>query len=386
MGKNGEDGRRGFQGQRGAAGEPGDGGEEGPKGYPGDRGFTGKPGQPGPNGKLGMIGDPGRRGSDGPQGPKGALGSQGPPGVPGYTGMEGRPGPQGDFGDMGPKGPPGRDGTPGPPGPPGPPGENGHPGKLVYRPPVGSSEKGPAYLKRRLYSSNKRNDDETNTVEHRLQFETQEASDFWLRGINYTLTNYKLQNGTKRYPARSCRELHLDHPDYPSGSYWIDPNEGCVDDAFRVYCDFEKQVNCIDPKNSKITVSRLSAQQWISEVNPSSQMIEYKAKAVQINFLRLLTKRAHQNITFSCYKERQNDCTLKLLGENEKEFKSSEQKQLSFVPIADSKKTESSGNQAVIEVFTKRKKALPIIDVAPTFHGAAAKQFRLEIGPVCFIY
>ena len=48
---------------------------------------------------------------------------------------------------------------------------------------------------------------------------TQEASDFWLRGINYTLTNYKLQNGTKRYPARSCRELHLDHPDYPSGMY-----------------------------------------------------------------------------------------------------------------------------------------------------------------------
>ena len=56
-----------------------------------------------------------------------------------------------------------------------------------------------------------------------------------------------------------------------------------------------------------------------------------------MNFLRLLTKRAHQNITFSCYKERQNDCTLKLLGENEKEFKSSEKKQLSFVPIADSK-------------------------------------------------
>ena len=37
-----------------------------------------------------------------------------------------------------------------------------------------------------------------------------------------------------------------------SGSYWIDPNEGCIDDAFRVYCDFEKQVNCIDPKNSKV--------------------------------------------------------------------------------------------------------------------------------------
>ena len=75
-----------------------------------------------------------------------------------------------------------------------------------------------------------------------------------------------------------------------------------------------------------------------------------------MNFLRLLTKRAHQNITFSCYKERQNDCTLKLLGENEKEFKSSEQKQLSFVPIADSKVSSIQILFLTIVVYKNHKK------------------------------
>lgn len=36
------------------------------------------------------------------------------------------------------------------------------------------------------------------------------------------------------------------------GRYWIDPNEGCIDDAVQVYCDFEEQVNCIEPKNHKV--------------------------------------------------------------------------------------------------------------------------------------
>lgn len=36
------------------------------------------------------------------------------------------------------------------------------------------------------------------------------------------------------------------------GRYWIDPNEGCIDDAVQVYCDFEEQVNCIEPRNHKV--------------------------------------------------------------------------------------------------------------------------------------
>ena len=96
-----------------------------------------------------------------------------------------------------------------------------------------------------------------------------------------------------------------------------------------------------------------------------------------MNFLRLLTKRAHQNITFSCYKERQNDCTLKLLGENEKEFKSSEQKQLSFVPIADSKVSSIQILFPTIVVYKndKKRKYLP----HKPFHCFSSLLWRIKL-------
>ena len=36
------------------------------------------------------------------------------------------------------------------------------------------------------------------------------------------------------------------------GKYTIDPNEGCISDAVEVYCDFEKQATCVNPKKSKV--------------------------------------------------------------------------------------------------------------------------------------
>jgi len=50
-----------------------------------------------------------------------------------------------------------------------------------------------------------------------------------------------------------------------------------------------------------------------------------------MQFLRLLSKRVSQNITYSCYKEEEDDCTIKLQGENEMEFRSSEQTKPSFI-------------------------------------------------------
>ena len=40
----------------------------------------------------------------------------------------------------------------------------------------------------------------------------------------------------------------------------------------------------------------------------------------------------------------------------------------------------------MMEINTKRKDALPIIDVAPTLVGDVPQEFILEIGPVCFMY
>lgn len=36
------------------------------------------------------------------------------------------------------------------------------------------------------------------------------------------------------------------------GEYTIDPNEGCSSDAVKVYCDFEKNATCVNPKKTKV--------------------------------------------------------------------------------------------------------------------------------------
>ena len=59
--------------------------------------------------------------------------------------------------------------------------------------------------------------------------------------------------------------------------------------------------------------------------------IEYKANAGQMNFLRLLSKRVYQNITYSCYRETENDCTIQLQGANDLELKDSEKTKPSFL-------------------------------------------------------
>ena len=52
--------------------------------------------------------------------------------------------------------------------------------------------------------------------------------------------------------------------------------------------------------------------------------MDYKAPAMQMNFLRLLTKQVSQNITYSCYQANETDCKIQLQGENEMELRSSE--------------------------------------------------------------
>ena len=37
--------------------------------------------------------------------------------------------------------------------------------------------------------------------------------------VDNKLKNYRAQNGTKEHPARSCREIQLDHPNVKSGMY-----------------------------------------------------------------------------------------------------------------------------------------------------------------------
>ena len=42
-----------------------------------------------------------------------------------------------------------------------------------------------------------------------------------MTGLRNVIYLYKSQSGTRNSPARSCRELHLEHPDYPSGKLTV---------------------------------------------------------------------------------------------------------------------------------------------------------------------
>lgn len=142
--------------------------------------------------------------------------------------------------------------------------------------------------------------------------------------LTQKISDYKIQEGTQLRPARSCRELNLEHPEYPSGEsswtwkrsfyenkwiegfaweencysldwefisqcsvlrasmvlyfdliicplyageYWIDPNEGCTKDADKVYCDFNQMATCVYPKDSKVTCDRLTDRPTESKAN-----------------------------------------------------------------------------------------------------------------------
>lgn len=41
--------------------------------------------------------------------------------------------------------------------------------------------------------------------------------------------------------------------------YWVDPNEGCYNDAEYVYCDFERGATCVFPDSKEVRFIRTFA-------------------------------------------------------------------------------------------------------------------------------
>lgn len=197
--------------------------------------------------------------------------------------------------------------------------------------------------------------------------------------VRNKILNYRAQIGDEEHPARSCRDIQLDHPNSPSGEYTIDPNEGCSSDAVKVYCDFEKQATCVNPIKSKVVVgaNETGPGKWTNEDEP----IEYKLNSVQLKFLRLLSRSAFQEMNYSCTESSsaQTGCMVDLKGENEVALNDLDKVNL------DVTETSQNGNKKMtIEVSTKRKNSLPIVDWAP--QSQVDSQLTVELGPVCFVY
>ncbi|TNN65148.1 Collagen alpha-1(XI) chain [Liparis tanakae] len=458
-GRQGEKGAKGEAGSEGPAGKTGPVGPQGPSGKAGPEGLRGIPGpvgeqgvpgtsgQDGPPGPMGPPGLPGLKGDPGSKGEKGhpgLIGLIGPPGEQGEKGDRGLPGPQGSpggkgdgglGGSSGPLGPPGSPGLPGPAGTKGDTGSIGPPGAPVsikdhgcdvhstvalynsYGQSFGIKSQTASHhtlqgppgeviqpLPIRSSKRNKRSSDVQSDAAAAIMDYGEGMEDIFgsLNNLKQDIERMKYPMGTQNNPARTCKDLQLCHPEFPDGEYWIDPNQGCSGDSFKVYCNFTAGgETCIYP-DKKSNGVRISS--WPKEV-PGTWFSEFKRgkifsyvdvdgssiNMVQMTFLRLLTASARQNFTYSCHQSvAWHDATgsgynkaLRFLGANDEEMSYDNNPYIKA--LSDGCATRKGYGKTVMEINTLKIDQVPIIDVMLTDFGDPNQKFGFEVGPVCFL-
>uniref|UniRef100_A0A8D3BRT5 Procollagen, type V, alpha 1 n=1 Tax=Scophthalmus maximus TaxID=52904 RepID=A0A8D3BRT5_SCOMX len=413
-GPEGRQGEKGAKGESGMEGSQGKTGPVGPQGSPGKPGSEGLRGIPGPVGEQGLPGSPGPDGPPGPMGPPGLPGLKGDSGIkgekghPGLIGLIGPPGEQGEKGDRGLPGPPGSSGLKGdngiagpsgPLGPLGPPGLPGPPGDVIHPLPIQASMKGRT---RRNIDASQMMDDAAMDANYKDYDDGMEEIFGSLNSLKLEIEQMKHPLGTQSNPARTCKDLQLCHPDFPDGEYWIDPNQGCSRDSFKVYCNFTAGgESCIFP-DKKSEGARLTS--WVKE-NPGSWFSEFKRGkllsyvdaegnpigVVQMTFMRLLSAAARQNVTYNCYQsvawhdqDQDNyDKAIRFLGSNDEEMSYDNNPYIRAV--VDGCALKKGYEKTVLEINTPKVEQVPFVDIMFNDFGGSTQKFGFEVGPVCFV-
>nr|XP_015210957.1 PREDICTED: collagen alpha-1(XI) chain [Lepisosteus oculatus] len=383
-GASGQDGPPGPMGPPGLPGLKGDPGTKGEKGHPGLIGLIGPPGEQGEKGDRGLPGPEGSPGSKGDSGIGGPAGSLGPPGPPGLPGPQG---PKGAKGSSGPAGQKGDTGLIGPPGPPGPPGE------IIQPLPVQSAKK------TRRSSEDAQADEAGNILDYSDDMEEIFGS---LNNLKQDIERMKYPMGTQNNPARTCKDLQLCHPEFSDGEYWIDPNQGCSGDSFKVYCNFTAGgETCIYPDKKSVGVrlsswAKESPGTWFSEFK-RGQILSYvdlegsQINMVQMTFLKLLSASARQNFTYNCQQSvawhdvttDSYDKALRFLGSNDEEMSSDNN--VYIKALYDGCAMRKGIEKTVLEINTPKIDQVPIIDVMFNDFGDPNQKFGFEVGSVCFL-
>ncbi|OWK51676.1 Collagen alpha-1(XI) chain [Lonchura striata] len=344
-------------------------------------------------GLIGLIGPPGE------QGEKGDRGLPGPQGSPGAKGDAGISGP------AGPLGPPGPPGLPGPQGPKGSKGSSGPPGEVIQPLPIQSPKKtrrSPDYML---------SDAGDNILDYSDGMEEIFGS---LNSLKQDIEHMKFPMGTQNNPARTCKDLQLCHPDFPDGElplpstghragrgsaralwqhnpllanifsfvlgeYWIDPNQGCSGDSFKVYCNFTAGgETCIYPDKKSEGLSYLDVEG--NSIN-----------MVQMTFLKLLSASARQNFTYNCHQSvawhdapsDSYDKALRFLGSNDEEMSYDNNPYIKA--LHDGCASRKGYAKTVLEINTPKIDQVPIVDVMINDFGDQNQKFGFEVGPVCFL-
>jgi len=347
-------------------------------GLPGRKGDQGEKGEVGTKGPPGLVGP---KGESGPIGPLGMKGAEGPPGLPG---LEGPPGPKGTTGATGPKGDS---------GPLGPPGPSGPPGELPLLPPDILFQRDAPFQRPKREIRGDHGGGQ--------RARPQQDSDVDLVTVYTDIYNMRIELekikkpiGTRNSPARTCQDLYYGHPQMKDGFYWIDPNLGMPDDAVKVWCNMEAGgQTCVSPD---VHASRMpnipwrkSTEGWYSTLRGGFRISYDSMGPVQLTFLRLMSREAHQNFTYTCINSAawfdsrtgSYDSAIKLQGDNEVEFSAQEN-----IPtiIMDGCKARQAESKTIFEVRTTRLGQLPIVDFYPVDYGQQQQAFGFEVGPVCF--
>uniref|UniRef100_A0A3B4U3V0 Fibrillar collagen NC1 domain-containing protein n=1 Tax=Seriola dumerili TaxID=41447 RepID=A0A3B4U3V0_SERDU len=396
----------------------------------------------------------GEAGAEGPVGKTGPVGPQGPSGKPGPEGLRGIPGPvvsrfcthivlvskfismlflshfllflfflcllQGHPGLIGLIGPPGEPGEKGDRGLPGPQGAGGGKGDSVSQslcqadntftfvlqgPPGDVIQPLPiqqAARKTRRQAEMQGDEALADYGVDGVGMEGMEDVFGSLNNLKQDIERMKFPMGTQDNPARTCNDLHLSQPDYPDGEYWIDPNQGCIGDSIKVFCNFTAGgETCIypDKKSTGVRISnwpKESPGSWFSEFKRGKilnyvDMAENTINTVQMTFLKLLSSSARQNFTYICHqsvawydgKADNYDKALRFLGSNDEEM--SYDNNPFIKPLMDGCSLKQGYSKTVMEINTPRIDQLPIIDVMLNDFGDSNQRFGFEVGPVCFL-
>lgn len=319
----------------------------------------------------------------------GEMGGEGFEGSSGFVGLRGVKGERGRQGANGEQGPSGSRGAPGAPVvlPAEFAGQFTFPGlrsSTETSAPLQTGKAGP----RRLYR-NKRQVEEADPQVDLYDF------------ISYRLDLYRNPNGSREFPARTCKDLHMSYPNLKSGVYWIDPNGGISIDAIKVHCEFKKNASCLYPSEDgkayvterKKWYSGPDVYKWIGKELLGLRKLHYTSDPSQLEFLQLLSDRAHQRITYHCKNsipwpnEASSDVikSVKMLTINGLELhaKSSNKFKPRLV-TNDCVIKDGSWRSTTIEVDTPKTHRLPVLDVAAYDIGGTGEEFGLEFGRVCF--
>jgi len=230
--------------------------------------------------------------------------------------------------------------------------------------------------------------------------------DATIKSLNTQIENLLTPEGSRKNPARTCRDIQLSHPDSTSGFYWIDPNQGCASDAIKVFCDFATRETCIHAHTPSIAQKNWYRSNerkkhiWFGEtINGGTEFyyndetVSTQSMATQLAFMRLLSNQASQNITYHCknsvaYMDGESGNLKKavvLQGSNDVELRAEGNSRFTFSVVEDGcTKHTGEWSKTVIEYRTNKPSRLPILDIAPLDIGGAEQEFGLDIGPVCF--